>query len=572
MDFDQITTHLGAFGRYQKFMYCLICIASVFSGIFTVISAIILAVPEHRCKIPGYDNDTYEVQNERHQEYIKRYIPTSTDDTQPYDRCHIYAHDDWDNISHPENVTKIRCSSWVYDQNVFKETFTSKHDLVCDSSYKTAMATSLYFTGVLVGANVLGHLSDAFGRKISFIVGVILLIVSTLSLGLSPSYTFFCVCMVLTGGASEGMYTPGLVIGLELVGPSKRTVTGTVTNYFFAVGMVILTGLAYFIRHWKYVEIACAVPTSLFLLYWWLLPESPRWLITNQRYLEAEQILRKAAKVNRVSLREEVFDHKNWIDIKTEKTNKRKFFQLFKSRVLLIRMLIIWLNMCVINMTYYGLTLNTGYLDGDYYLNFFLSALVEFPAYTIPLLLMDRIGRKWLHFVCMIVGGTACFSTMFTILHLDQSYQQVTVALAMLGKLGITAAFSIIIVYSAELFPTVVRSAAISTCSIFKWMGTVVAAYIVKSGNFIDGRFGRVFPMVVFGVVSVVAALLALFLPETMDQDLPETIGDGIRFGTPAYKIKPDTSSVDILADKNVTCSENDDPGTEVSESYKYPE
>ena len=71
----------------------------------------------------------------------------------------------------------------------------------------------------------------------------------------------------------------------------------------------------------------------------------------------------------------------------------------------------------VVSMVYYGLSLNTGNLGGNFYLNFTLSGLVEFPAYTLCLLLLDRVGRKWLHCVVMVVGGVACISTVFTTIY-----------------------------------------------------------------------------------------------------------------------------------------------------------
>lgn len=55
------------------------------------------------------------------------------------------------------------------------------------------------------------------------------------------------------------------------------------------------------------------------------------------------------------------------------------------------------LNRMVVSMTYYGLSLNTGNLAGDFYLNYFLTAVMDFPAYTLCLMLMDRWGRKKCH-------------------------------------------------------------------------------------------------------------------------------------------------------------------------------
>jgi OCT family organic cation transporter-like MFS transporter 4/5 len=66
-------------------------------------------------------------------------------------------------------------------------------------------------------------------------------------------------------------------------------------------------------------------------------------------------------------------------------------------------------------MTYYGLSLNTGNLGGDFYVNFLISGVVEFPAYALCLLLLDRWGRKKCHCSSMLLGGIACLSTIFTI-------------------------------------------------------------------------------------------------------------------------------------------------------------
>lgn len=68
-------------------------------------------------------------------------------------------------------------------------------------------------------------------------------------------------------------------------------------------------------------------------------------------------------------------------------------------------------------MTYYGLSLNTGNLGGDFYMNFFLTGLVEFPAYTLAILFLDKIGRKICHMLSMVIGGGCCLATIFSIIY-----------------------------------------------------------------------------------------------------------------------------------------------------------
>lgn len=71
-------------------------------------------------------------------------------------------------------------------------------------------------------------------------------------------------------------------------------------------------------------------------------------------------------------------------------------------------------------MMYYGVTMHAGNMGGDFYLNFFLLAVVEFPAYSLAIFLLDRIGRKKLHCSFMVLGGLACLSTIFPVLFGDK--------------------------------------------------------------------------------------------------------------------------------------------------------
>lgn len=58
--------------------------------------------------------------------------------------------------------------------------------------------------------------------------------------------------------------------------------------------------------------------------------------------------------------------------------------------------------------------------------------------------------------------------------------------LFLLGKLGITAAFGVAYVHTAELFPTIVRSGGVGTASTVARVGALLAPFvplIVSSSN-----------------------------------------------------------------------------------------
>ena len=69
------------------------------------------------------------------------------------------------------------------------------------------------------------------------------------------------------------------VAGLEVVGPSKRLWVGVTPGIFFGLGAMLLPLMAYFLRHWQHLQIACAVCTLPYLAYWWSV-SAVSWLVS----------------------------------------------------------------------------------------------------------------------------------------------------------------------------------------------------------------------------------------------------------------------------------------------------
>ena len=65
---------------------------------------------------------------------------------------------------------------------------------------------------------------------------------------------------------------------------------------------------------------------------------------------------------------------------------------------------------------YYGVTLHGGNI-GDFYLNFLLMGVFEFPSIIASVYLVDKIGRKKTQLLWMLSGGSACLLTIFTVLY-----------------------------------------------------------------------------------------------------------------------------------------------------------
>ncbi|NXU08450.1 S22AD protein, partial [Pardalotus punctatus] len=89
--------------------------------------------------------------------------------------------------------------------------------------------------------------------------------------------------------------------------------------------------------------------------------------------------------------------------------------------------------------------------------------------------------------------------------------------LAIMGKFTATASFSTSYVYTAELFPTILRQTGVGLCSTVARVAGILAPLIIPLG-----QHHRAIPMAIFGSVPVVVSLLCILLPETRGVDLAD--------------------------------------------------
>lgn len=114
---------------------------------------------------------------------------------------------------------------------------------------------------------------------------------------LSTSYEMFAAFAFLNAIGCAGIFPLAFVLGLEMVGKHKRGVAGIVCNYFYAIGVALLGVTAWIFPNWVALQLLISIPPMILFIYYWIAPESVRWLLHKGRNKEAAKIIRTAAKV-----------------------------------------------------------------------------------------------------------------------------------------------------------------------------------------------------------------------------------------------------------------------------------
>lgn len=175
-----------------------------------------------------------------------------------------------------------------------------------------------------------------------------------------------------------------------MVGKGKREMAGVILNYFYSIGEAIVGLIAWLDGDWVNLQYWVSIPPLIFITYYWIIPESPRWLIAKQLNLKALHIIRKVAKENGTELSQNIiddFEKEKPINGDTEnresKCEQVSYKGLLKSRILMTRCLILFFIWGTNAFVFYGLSLNAINLSGNIYLNFILGCLIEIPGNTI---------------------------------------------------------------------------------------------------------------------------------------------------------------------------------------------
>eukprot|EP00903_Cladosiphon_okamuranus_P012058 g11321.t2 len=345
------------------------------------------------------------------------------------------------------------------------------------SSLQEGSLTASVFAGELLGAIILGVMSDAYGRRPAFQLATLLVVVNGLLTTFATGFWWLLIFRTLVGVGAGGMEVPFDLLG-EIVTHTEKSRILVDVQITWAIGSVFVGVAAWtvlsFGHSWRLLALVSAVPPFAVLFCFSFIPESPRWLIANGREAEAQEVLKTIAKRNGVELVDVVIVPEEKLKVKGG-GGVSNLWRIAELRWRSIVSCVIW---SAFGFLYYGVILLSSKVMGD-------SSECSFDY---PILFFASSSALWWLLLASFFGRGAAY---------------------------VAACFSWVM--TPALYPTEIRSTGHAVSNAFARLGAVGASYWVAS-SMSDEQVA-----VLLGVVGVVGGLAAKALPsdhcEQVDED-----------------------------------------------------
>ncbi|WP_298271321.1 MFS transporter [uncultured Bradyrhizobium sp.] len=381
------------------------------------------------------------------------------------------------------------------------------------TNVETGVLGSSTFVGYLFGALLAGTLGDLIGRRAVMMSALALYCAASLVSAAVDGWPAFFAARVVAGmgtGAESAIIAPYLA---EFVARRYRgAFTGALAG-FFSFGFVAAALLGYFIvpayeNGWRIVLVITAVPVVMLL--WWRrsLPESPRWLESRGRETEASAVLdRIEASFAREGPVLPAPIAEPALPAVSSGTLLGNFAALLAGRQARITTMtwIMWLS---ITFSYYsffvwipGLLVQNGMSITKSFGYSLAMYCAQVPGYFTAAFFNERIGRQATIASYMLLGGVSALGLAFA-----KSDAEIMTA-GLLLSFFMNGTYAGVYAYTAEVFPTSIRTTGAGLASAIGRIGAIAApilvGYLYPNFGF-AGVFGVTTSVLLIGALTVV--------------------------------------------------------------------
>ena len=406
-----------------------------------------------------------------------------------------------------------------------------------DSATLRGWAMGSALIGCLVGALMAGMWSDRYGRKKMLITAAVLFTVSSYGTGMVDNYGWFIIFRIM-GGFGIGIASNISPIYIAEVSPAQvRGRFVSLNQLTIVLGILSAQIVNWQIGDsympdknilsaesvewaWRWMFFAVMVPSIIFLILSFIIPESPRWLAINKKRDYARKIFSRIGGDVHAENELTEIDNLNVIQGKVEwkallKPNVRK--------VLIIGVVLAILQQwCGINVIFnyaHEIFSAAGYAVSDVLMNIVVTGITNVIFTFVAIFTVDRLGRKALMYV-----GLAGLSVIYAVMGAFYYFQIGGLPMLLLVVMAIACyAMSlapVVWVVLSEIFPAKIRGAAMAVSTFFLWTACFILTYTFPLLNQYLGASGTFW---IYGVICVAGFLfIRSLLPETKGKSLED--------------------------------------------------
>lgn len=270
---------------------------------------------------------------------------------------------------------------------------------------------------------------------------------------------------------------------------------------------------------------AISVPSLLLIAYYWVLPESPRWLMTVGKTEDAVDVLQRGAKRNELpvdSIKQDVEEFMQKSDLKNKSGGQGgNALDLIRTPVIRVYTICICFNWLVCGLCFFGVAQYIGRLGGNIFINVAISGVIQVPGTFFALWSLEALGRRNSLILANVVAGVSVL--LIGVVPDDPTWLKPS--LSFMGILGMAVCFPTVYIYSGELFPTLIRNIGVGTSSMCARIGSMTAPFVAGLSTVAPWV-----PTLIFGIMPLVGAVLCLKLPETLNCKLPDSIEEAEKY------------------------------------------
>jgi SP family galactose:H+ symporter-like MFS transporter len=424
-----------------------------------------------------------------------------------------------------------------YDTGVISGALLFIQDEFHLTPFQEGAVVSGLLLGAVVGALGVGRFADHFGRRVALIATAIIFTVGIAIAAAAPS----------TGVLIAGRFVLGLAVGAgsvtvpmflsELAPPDERGRIVSMNQLMITVGIFVAYCVDYAFagaRDWRAMFAVGAIPSLALLIGMLKAPESPRWLVANERADDAREVVHGGYP-------EETIDStfSQWEDELRSERESRGWRELLDQSIR--PALVVGLGLAAIQqfggintIIYYAPKImeQTGLKASSAILYSIAIAVINVGMTLVAIRFVDRSGRRRLLQVSLI-GMTVSLALLGLAFSLGGTSTG-TSLLALACILVYICAFAVGLgpvfwLLIAEIYPQHIRGAAMSAATAVNWLSNFVVALLfpvmlAKLGN--DVTF-----WIYAGICVLAYVFVQKLVPETKERTLEDIQRDLSRDG-----------------------------------------